>query len=297
MTGIGELAAPEPPAPASAGMGDEVPLREPGHLDAFISYPRRLGVTEFVDRLAGELSARGKSVWVDRKRIEAAAEWRARIWRGIQGADALIFVLSPESAVSTECLHELDIAVSSHKRVIPVVYEDVDPASLPEALTAPNWICFHDCDVGSEALEKVVEALESDLEWHDAHTRLAGRANEWSASKEDASFLLRGTDLRRAEAWYADKGHHKEQPTPAQLEYIAASRGAASKRQRRLFLAVAAALLVSLVLSTLALVSRQQAIREAHQAQSIAMAVEATDNLSDYNWPLGILLSVEAGAG
>ena len=271
----------------------EAPPAQAGRLDAFITYARQNGGIEFVDRLATALTARGKSVWVDRTKIEAAAAWRVRIARGIESAKALIYVLSPESVESIECGRELEIAVDAHKRIIPICFKDVDPAALPDALNAPNWIYFRGGDDHSEALDKTVEALDSDLDWRDRHTRLGVRASEWSASNRDSSFLLHGTDLRQAEQWYEDKVRHSEQPTPAQADFISASRRAAAKWQHRLFTGVSVALVVSIVLSVLAVIKSVQATNEARQSQSVAMAAEST-NLLSTNVPLGILVSIEA---
>jgi hypothetical protein len=234
------------------------PPTEAGRLDAFITYARQNGGTEFVDALAAALSSRGKSVWVDRMKIEAAAEWRVRIGRGIESAKALIFIVSPESAESIECARELEIAVEARKRIIPIVFKDVDPADLPEALAARNWIYFRPSDDSAAALDQTVEALDSDLDWRDRHTRLGVRAGEWLVSFRDASFLLRGADLRQAQEWYEDKDRHSEQPSPAQVDFIAASRRAAAKRQRRLFTGLTVALVALVILSVLAVVKRNK---------------------------------------
>jgi WD40 repeat protein len=286
-------------AQAVAGAADEPPT-EPGRLDAFVSYARRDGQIEFVDRLAADLEQRGKTVWVDRKRIEAAAEWQARIARGIAAAKAFIFVLSPESAASSECMKELDVAVEAHKRIIPIVYGDVDPARLPEALVRPNWIFFRAGDDASDALDKTVEALEGDLEWRDLHTRLGVRCSEWQASGSDPSFLLRGIDLEQAEEWLAERGEHREQPTGSQAEYIATSRRAAVTRQRRLFTGVTIALVVSLVLGVLAVIKSVQATddarratQEARNAESVAVASTSLNLLASNPW-LASQLGVEA---
>ncbi|HUB71224.1 MAG TPA: TIR domain-containing protein, partial [Acidimicrobiales bacterium] len=241
-----------------------------------------------------ELSRRGKSVWVDRHNIEAAAAWRSRIELGIERAKAFIFVLTPDSAQSAECLKELAVAIAANKRLIPVVFRDVDPALLDPALTEPNWVYFRQTDDPEVAIGKVVEALESDYAWRDAHTRLGTRAREWLGANRDASFLLRGTDLRRAEAWYSDRANHKEQPTQIQLEYIAAGRSAAGQRQLRLFGAVALALVVAIVLGILALVSRDEAVAASQRSESVALSDEAQSALQNDNVPLGIMLSLEA---
>jgi len=245
---------------------EEGPPAEAARLDAFISYTRRPDDTAFVDRLRDELLAGGKQVWLDRHRIEPAADWRQRIAQGITAAKALLFVVSPESLASSECAQELEIATQQSKLIVPVIFKDVDPKSCPEALTKPNWVYYRATDDPVAALARVVEALDADLEWRDTHARLGVRAQEWTAARQDSSFLLRGGDLRQAEAWYDDKDNHKQQPTVLHYRYIAASRRAASKRQRIVMSGVAFALVVALVLAVVAYLQRDLAVKNEHLA-------------------------------
>lgn len=205
-------------------------------LDSFISYARRPSDREFVDWLSRELANRGKQIWMDRSHIEPAADWRARITRGIELANAFIFVISPASAASAECMAELSAAVAQHKRIIPVVLSNVPPEDLPASVTAPNWIDFQSPVDRAAKVDRLIEALDADLKWRDASTRLAARAREWQASDRDPSFLLRGADLKAAETWSESKGSHQERPTNQQYAYLAASRRASDLRERASFL-------------------------------------------------------------
>lgn len=171
-------AAGPPPEPSVSTHGD--PPAGRARFDAFISYRRIAEDMAFVDQLQESLVARGKNVWVDRAKIEPAADWSQRIARGIAGAKAFIFVITPELVVSEECLHELEMAAQQHKLVIPVVLRDVAARrGLPEPLSRPNWIFFCRGREDARALDEVVQALEEDLDWRDAHTRLAVRMTEW----------------------------------------------------------------------------------------------------------------------
>jgi len=111
-----------------------------------------------------------------------------------------------------------------------------------------------------------------------AHTRLLTRAIEWDANGRNNSFVLRGEDLRAAEQWLAQAGAQKErQPTALQTEYIIASRKAAARRQRIISGAVSLALIVSIVLTIVALTQRKQAIAQKNLAdQRRAEAERAT---------------------
>ena len=278
---------------AGGEMTQEAPPAKADRLDAFISYARRPHDREFVNWLSGELRQRGKQIWLDRSNIEPAADWRTRITKGVEQANAFIFVISPDSARSGECAKELEIAVGGHKRIIPVMFRPVPENSLPAALTTPNWISFEDEQDRAREVDELIEALESDLVWRDLSTRLAGRAQEWLGSGKNSSFLLRGSDLRAAESWYEEKEGHKEQPTDKQYQYLAASRKGAAKRQRALLGGVASALVVAIVLSVLALLQRDKAIANQHVAQSGQLAAESAAALNS-DPEMSALLAIRA---
>src|SRR4029077_13539148 len=119
-----------------------------------------------------------------------------------------------------------------------------------------------------EAAGKLISALDTDLTWVRAHTRLLTRAIEWDANGRNNSFVLRGEDLRAAEQWLAQAGAQKErQPTALQPEYIIASRKASARRQRITLGAVTFGFVVAIVLAALAWRSERKAGAEAENAK------------------------------
>jgi hypothetical protein len=164
------------------------------------------------------LTARGLRVWVDREKIEAASDRAERIGRGINASRAFVFVITPESARSAECRHELDQAVELNKLIVPVVLREVpDRNELPMSLTRPNWVMFTPESDPGHALDQLYEALAEDLDWRDEHSRYTIRTGEWARAGHDKGFLLRGSDLRVAEEWLAQApAHPKTPPTAAQ---------------------------------------------------------------------------------
>src|SRR5450755_121495 len=243
---------------------------EAGRYDAFLSYAR--DNRDFVvDYLCATLRARGHDVWVDVD-ITGGDQWRERIKRGIEACKALIFVVSPASIASEACAQELEDAVALNKRIIPVVYEDVAPGLMPSALADVEWVLLRAADAQALGMAHLVEALETDIEWRDHHTRLAGRAREWLDSERNSSYLLRGADLRAAEAWLAQQEGHREAPTREQGEYIARSRQAAGRRLYTVIGALVVGLMITLALALIALIQRHHAVSEAHVAQSQLLA-------------------------
>jgi WD40 repeat protein len=242
--------------------------------DVFVSYSRR--DKPFVEeRLLPCLTEHAKEVWIDLEDIPPAADWRDRVLRGVSDANAFLFVLTPDSLTSEVCAEELARAVELNKRLVPVVHRDVDRTAIPAELQRPNWIWLRDEDDVERGLELIIQALETDLEWRDAHTRLAVRTAEWLASDRDRSFLLRGSDLAAAERWLAGQGTHKEKATAEQTDFVLASRRAATRRQRTTLAAVVVALGVALALAVFALIQRAQAIDREQIARSRELAASA----------------------
>ena len=139
---------------------------------------------------------------------------------------------------------------------------------MPAALAARNWTFFRPDDDFAAAVDALVVALDTDLDWVRAHTRLLGRSLEWESLDRDSSFLLRGRDLDDAEQWAAARSpDHEPQPTPLQLEYVLASRSSATRRQRITVAAALVAVVVAASLALLALVQRNEAVEQQAAAE------------------------------
>jgi TIR domain len=230
-----------------------------GRYAAFLSYARednKLPTAFAIDRLRTALEERGQQVWIDVDDVPVGAQWRARVKRGIEACKAFIFVVSPASVGSEPCRQELEEALALQKLIIPVIYRDVDDGVIPPAVAEAEWVFLRDEDDQPAGIAKLVDALETDLEWRDQHTRLAGRAREWLDAGRDSSYLLRGSDLREAEDWLGQQEGHRAAPTREQAEYIARSRQSAARRQRTIISSLAAGLLVAIGLAVFALIQR-----------------------------------------
>jgi WD40 repeat protein len=262
--------------------------------DVFISYSRK--DVDFVRRLHDGLIARGKDVWIDFEDIPLTAEWRAEVFEGVESSDNFLFVITPDSLDSEVCTEELDHAVEQHKRLVPVLRRRADGKAVPDELAARNWTYFRDEDDFGGSLDALVDALETDLDWVSAHTRLLGRAREWKREGREGSYLLRGRDLDEAERWLAAESLEREpQPTLLQREYVNAGRRAATRRQRVLLGASLLAVLVALGLALLALLQRNEARREARVALSRQLAAQSAAAL-DVDPARSLALAARAAA-
>src|SRR5204863_7274756 len=239
--------------PAAPG-NQQVPRSQ----EVFMSYSRK--DKEFVRRLDEELKRREREAWVDWEGIPPGDTWEKTIYGAIESTHTFIFVLTPDSIASQVCGREVAHAAANNKRLVPMVHREVAAERVPKSLGELNWIFFRDSDDFNEATDKLVSALDTDLTWVRAHTRLLTRAIEWDANGRNNSFVLRGEDLRSAEQWLAQAGAQKErQPTALQTEYIIASRKAAARRQRITLGAVTFGFVVAIALAVVAFFAEAKA--------------------------------------
>src|SRR5262245_44828910 len=192
-----------------------MPLRRPGSTpqqgpahdrpDVFLSYSRV--DKEFAElRLAKALAERGKDVWIDVEDIRGgASDWRANVWAGIESAKVVVVVLTPDSLASKVCAEELEHAQELNKRTIPVLRQSVKGLPVPAVLSRPNWIMARPEDDFAVSVKALIDAIELDEPWVEMHARLTQRTAEWLRHDRDGSYLLRGSDLRAAEAWLDDQ--------------------------------------------------------------------------------------------
>jgi hypothetical protein len=204
-----------------------------GMADVFVSYSRR--DRGFVDRLNAALEEGGRDVWVDWDDIPPTADWLAQIHTGIEEANALVFVISPDSITSEVCAKELEVAETLNKRIVPLLLREIDHARAPEAVGRHNWIFFNDPERFDDALETLVQALDTDLDHVSAHTRWLIAAQRWDREDRDRSLLIRGSELTAAEAWLnrASTDEMRPPPLPLHAEFVRAAWRSSSRSRWR----------------------------------------------------------------
>lgn len=200
-----------------------------GKLRVFISYSRR-DSSPLAEELVTALEVLGFDAVLDRHDIAAAEDWEVRLATLIQGADTVIFILSPEAVKSPRCAWEVNKAVELSKRIIPVVGAKVDDEAVPEHLRRLNYVFFSEGFSFSRALGQVAGALRSDLDWVREHTRLAEHARRWHERERLEALLLRDGELLAAQTWKAARKPDAPEITDAQLSLLAASTEAQSAR-------------------------------------------------------------------
>jgi len=129
--------------------------------DVFISYSHN--DKDFVLRLNDQLVDSGRRPWVDWKNIPPSLKWLETILLAIGSAHAFIFVISPDSITSSTCLQELQHALSQNKKILPVLYREVE-AGIPADLASRHWIRFTDNLNFAKALKLLCETLDANFD-------------------------------------------------------------------------------------------------------------------------------------
>src|SRR6202166_5377776 len=130
--------------------------------DVFLSYSRR--DSEFVDRLSAALDVRGKEVWLDTGSIADAEVFPQAIRTAIETSDAFLFVITPEAVTSRYCEQEVTYAGELGKRIVPVLRQAVEDATIPTEIRERHWIPFTEDTKFDSAADRVVQALDTALD-------------------------------------------------------------------------------------------------------------------------------------
>ncbi|MEB3337376.1 MAG: toll/interleukin-1 receptor domain-containing protein, partial [Leptolyngbyaceae bacterium] len=192
--------------------------------DVFLAYAEENMAS--VEKIRNRLRREGLTVWANTTDIQAGAEFQTVIDRGIEEASNVVYLLSPASVVSPWCQHELDYALSLNKRIIPVLVEPVAPEQMPLKVQGLQYIDLtHQQDSDYEQAEsQLLRILQQDAVYHADHKVLLAKALKWDRQKRNPTILLRGYNLRHAEAWLKIAHQNRAYaPLPLQETFITES--------------------------------------------------------------------------
>ena len=106
----------------------------------FISYSRKDGA--FADNLRRALIERGFDAYLDREDIAPGEPWQARLEALIIAADAVVYVISPDSLRSEHCLWEVERSLELKKTLSPLLWRPAEDIAAPAGLASLNYVFF-----------------------------------------------------------------------------------------------------------------------------------------------------------
>ena len=167
------------------------------------------------------------TVWTSQTDIKTGTQFQEEINRGIEAADNLVYLISPDLLQSQYCQQELDYALAHKKRIIPLLIEKTDLKQISPTLRALQFIDFtgHENEAKYRTgADKLLNVLNQDALYYEQHKVLLVKALKWQEQNRNPSILLQGYNLQYYEAWLkVAKQRIEHPPLPLQEEFIAES--------------------------------------------------------------------------
>jgi hypothetical protein len=245
----------------------------------FISYSRQ--DSEFAKQLTTELQKCELDYWIDWEGIPPTVDWWKEIERGIEEADAFLFILSPDSSKSKVCGMEIDYASKMGKRLIPLLRRTIDSNDAPTQLKHINWLFFRENDDFDAGIQALLTAIHTDYEWVKAHRRLQVRAIEWENGFKDSSLLLRGKDLKEADRQLKNNSKKDPFPTELQKQYVLQSHVGVI-RQRRILIIMFVVIFTIFSLSIIAFGQRNAASSARSTAEAVSKVAATQEEIARF---------------
>jgi tetratricopeptide (TPR) repeat protein len=215
----------------------------PSKAKIFISYSRKDAT--FANQLEEALKTRDFQPLIDRSDIYVFEDWWQRIKNLIVQADTVISVLSPDYVSSDICKKEVKFAASRNKRFAPIEYQPVDCKLIPSALERLNFEFLCADEQFEQSMDRLAEALQTDIDWIRKHTEFGAQAHDWVADGKPRGLLLRSPILEEAERWIASRPRTAPLPTEEIVAFIAESRRATLRQRDLLTASLGAGLLLA----------------------------------------------------
>jgi len=180
-----------------------------------------------MEKIRNSLRRESLTVWTNTTDIQTGEAFEAAIQRGIEQADNVVYLLSPDSIDSHFARKELEIALSLNKRIIPILVRETSAEQIPKALRNLQYIDLTDNIKEDDYLldeSQLLKIFHQDEAYYNEHKVLLTKALKWERQHNNPSILLRGYNLRSAEAWLkVAQKRSQHPPTPLQEEFIAES--------------------------------------------------------------------------
>jgi hypothetical protein len=257
----------------------------------FLSYSRK--DSDFTVRLAQALEARGYVADYDRSLsdpaniatgISAEDEWWQRLQDMIASADAMVFIVTPDSAASKTCDEEIAYARGIGKRIIPILQRQIDFTKAPPRLSALNVkIEFLDEANFGGTLDRLCAAVDLDVGWYRERARLTKLALDWNEGGQQADALMRPADIKAAERLFGRRPRNAELPALLS-DCLEASRARLEEEVRRFRRTTGRAFLKPAIQS-LAEGRAEEALRFAAAGAVLAKDIEFDPKLDTGLWP------------
>ena len=124
----------------------------------FIAYSRSDAAEVY--QVAERLRSRGIHTRVDIENIPIGANWYETLQQFILNADTILFLITPEAMKSKMCRFEVEYAIKTNKRILPVLLKPVPDDVIPPDLARLQYLVFTDIK-DERAFNTLVDAIHA----------------------------------------------------------------------------------------------------------------------------------------
>ena len=180
-----------------------------------------------MEKTRNSLRRESITVWTNTTDIQTGEVFEEAIKRGIEQADNVVYLLSPDSVKSDFAWQELEDALSLNKRIIPVLVREISSESIPLALRDLHYVDLTDNELEEDYHldeSQLHRILQQDEAYYNEHKILLTKALKWKRQHSNPSILLRVYNLWSAETWLKVANRRTLHPPTALIEeFIAES--------------------------------------------------------------------------
>jgi TIR domain len=125
----------------------------------FISYPRKdaAWASEFADSLI----KRGVSVWFDQHQIGVGDIWTDAIEAGLRESESIVVILTSENLGSPSLSFEIGAAIGMHKKIVPIVSEDLPLSALPREIRIRQYLIRRSPEATADELVSAIGPVQN----------------------------------------------------------------------------------------------------------------------------------------
>ena len=239
---------------------DEESVDRDSEVSVFISYSRV--DIKAADLLSEQLRKRHFEPLIDRRDIPFGEEWKKELVDLIYQSEAVVVLLSRDSAQSEWVNWELDEAKRTGKKIIPVILSEMDDIGFPAVLRSIQHLPSTGVFNLEEHLEDLCQSLMMDRDWMKQSTQLLNLARQWHIHDRSKDRLLFGDALQFFEDSVRSRPSTTGRVAEEVLEFLTASGQAKSRRLRQWVLGSLVVAATAAAVAIFALFQRQTAIEQ-----------------------------------
>ncbi|ESA35788.1 wd40 repeat-containing protein [Leptolyngbya sp. Heron Island J] len=178
---------------------------------------------EVAQQIRRSLLQHAITVWTNRTDVVTGEDFLSATYRGIEEADNLIYLISPDAIESHFCRDELNYALSLNKRIIPVLVRPTNAAKIPREIRGIQYIELMELTENTEKRDyfidesQLLQILKKDEPYHREHKELLVKALKWERQEKNPSILLKRHSLNYYSTWL-EIAQQRELYAPVQLQ-------------------------------------------------------------------------------